>query len=79
MQRVRVVRGVHRHRVRVVVNRNIHTAADRQLNARTRPAAAGKVINDDFSHAYSPIALASDRAAVTMAGTGIFSSHMRLM
>ncbi len=79
MQRVRVVGGMHRYSVLVVVDSNVHAPADRQLNARTRSAAAGKVINDDFSHAYSPMAAASDRAAVTMVGTGIFSSHMRLM
>ena len=79
MQSIRVVGGVHRDGVLVVVDGNIHTAASRQLNTGRRPAASGKIINDDFSHAYFSMAAASERAAVTIAGTGIFSSHMRLM
>ncbi len=79
MQRVWVVGGVHRHGVRVVIDRNVHAPAGSQLNARARPAASGKVINDNLSHTYSSMAAASERAASTIDGTGIRSSHIRLM
>lgn len=79
MQRVRVVGSVHRNGVRVVVDCNIHTAPDSHFNACTRPAATGKVIDNNFSHAYSSMAAASERAATTIDGTGNFSSHIRLM
>jgi hypothetical protein len=62
-----------------VIDGDIHAPAGGEFYPRTRPAATSKVINDNLSHAYSSMAAASDLAATTIDGTGMFSSHIRLM
>lgn len=49
MLRVRMVRFVHPDRCRVVIDRRIDDAPQRQLNARGRAAATGKAVNDDLA------------------------------
>ena len=79
MQRIRVVRRVHGYGVWVVINSDIYASAGGQFYSGARPAASGKVINDNLSHAYSSMAAANDWAATIIDGTGMLSSHIRVM
>ena len=50
-----VVGAVHGDGVGVVVNGNVHAAADGHLNAGGSAAATGEVVYYEFSHGMSPI------------------------
>jgi hypothetical protein len=42
-----VIRGVHRDRLGIVVDRDVGRAAERELDAARGAAAAGEVVGDD--------------------------------
>lgn len=47
--RMRMVRGVHRERLRIVVDRNIDRTVERLFKSFAGASATGKVVNDQFA------------------------------